>query len=72
MIKRARATRLAQALYSFAKQMDTWEAEGISRDPEKVGKAMTRYTFWFVQGPRNFRTTDEIRSVARKIVRSIK
>lgn len=71
MNKRVRATRLAQALYNFARQMDTWESEGISRDPEKVGKLMTRYTFWFVQGPRNFRTTDEIRSLAKKIVRSV-
>lgn len=72
MIKRGRATRLAQSLYNFAKQMDLMEAEGVSRDSEKIGRVMTRYTFWFAQGPRNFRTTDEIRSLAKRIVRSVK
>lgn len=65
---RTKAMVVSLSLMRFANQMDQWEAEGISRDPEKI-KGLTRYTFWFLAGPRNFKTTKEIRDLAKKIAR---
>jgi hypothetical protein len=71
MNKRSSAIALSLALYRFANQMDQWEKEGIRRT--EAQKAFpTRYTFWFPQGPRNFKTTDQIRTLASKIAKQEK
>lgn len=59
---------LALSLWNFARQMDAMEAEGeINRSKTK---GPTRYTFWFSNGPKNFRTTEEIRELARTVARN--
>ena len=69
MSKRRTAMVTALALWRFARQMDEMEKEEINRSKST---GMTRYTFWFAMGPKNFRTTSEIRNLAKQIARSQK